>query len=66
VDIPLNDENAQRDRSLFVSVAIYEDGDQVRVEGKGKTPSTHEEDDEATISERLRLEAVSVNLTKIF
>ena len=51
---------------MFVFVTVYEDGDQVRVEGKGKTPSTHEGDDEATISERHRLDAVSVNLTKIF
>jgi len=51
---------------LFVLVTVHEDGDQVRVEVKGKTSSTHEGYDEATIAERCRLDAVSVNLTKIF
>jgi len=51
---------------LFVHVTVYEDGDKVRVEEKGKTSSTHEGDDEATIAERCRLDAISVNLTKIF
>jgi hypothetical protein len=51
---------------LFVLVALHEDGDQVRVEEKGKTSSTHEGDDETTVAERCRLGAVSLNLTKIF
>ena len=51
---------------MFVLVTVYEDGDQVRVEEKSKTSSTHEGDDENTIAERCRLDAVSVNLTKVF
>lgn len=50
---------------MFVLVAVYEDGDQVRVEEKSKTSSTHERDDEAAVAGRCRLDAVSVNLTKI-
>lgn len=51
---------------MFVFVTVYEDGDQVRVEEKVKTSSTHEGDDEATIAVRCRLDAASVNLTKLF